>query len=301
MFARILTWANLCDAWERVAENQGAPGADRVSIRRFGRHWEEHLRRLMDDVKSGRYRPGRLRRIAIPKPTGGQRLITIPTVADRVLQRATLNVLEPAGERLFLGCSHGYRPGRSLHSALAEILRFRNYGLTWVLDADITACFDSLDHNLLRSFLADLSIDAGTLALVDRWLVAGRRFRNPDRGIALGMPISPLLCNLYLHQLDWDLVRGRWAVVRYADDFVICCHSQAHAQHAQEVTAAILARLNLTLHPNKTQIVSFDQGFDYLGIHFEADSYSFVWQEKRFEVRGPTPGWLWGYVPDGYE
>ncbi len=301
MIDQLLEWDNLCNAWERVADNRGAPGTDKVSVRRFARHWEEHLHRMAAEVRADRYGPGRLRRVAIPKPTGGQRLLSIPTVADRVLQRALLNILEKSCERIFLSCSHGYRPGRSLHTALAEILRFRNYGMTWVLDGDIDACFDSLDHALLRGYLAELIEDKRVLGLVESWLAVGRRFRQPDRGIALGMPISPLLCNLYLHRMDWDLVRGRWALVRYADDFLICCRSQAQAEQAREVTTRILADLKLVLEPTKTQVVSFDQGFDYLGIHFEQDSYAFLWQQKRFEVHGPMPGWLWGYVPDGYE
>lgn len=301
MLTQILAWPNLTDAWERVAENRGAPGTDRVSIARYARHWEMNLRTLADLVVSGRYRPARLRRIAIPKKSGGQRLLTIPTVADRVLQRALLNLIDDRWERQFLACSHGYRPGRGVRTAMAEILNFRNYGLGWVAEADIDDCFASLDHGLLRGFLAEEIDDPPTLALIDRWLALGKADSHPDRGIALGMPLSPLLCNIYLHRLDQALVRGRWAVVRYADDFVICCHTQEQAERALAVTAEILAGLKLRLEPSKSRVSSFDEGFDYLGIHFEGDEYSFLWKEKRFVVDGPVPGWLWGYVPEGYE
>ena len=301
MFQRFLSWPNLCDAWERVADNKGAPGVDRVSIRRFARHWEENLRRLQDLVRAGRYRPSRLRRIAIPKRGGGQRLLSIPTVADRVLQRALLNVLEPHFEQRFLTCSHGYRPGRSVRTALVDILRFRDYGATWVFDGDIDDCFPSLDHALLRGYLGQEIQDARLLGLVDKWLKVGIHQRHPDRGIPLGMPLSPLLCNVYLHRLDRPLMRGRWALVRYADDFIICCRSREQAERAREVVADLLARIHLRLEPTKTRVTSFREGFDFLGIHFHGERYSFQWQRKRFTVEGPTPGWLWGYVPNEYE
>lgn len=296
----VLAWPNLCDAWERVADNRGAPGPDGISIRRFARHWEVNLRRLTVLVQNGGYRPGRLRRVAISKPSGGQRLLSIPNVGDRVLQRAVLNVLEPLYERRFLACSYGYRPRRSLHNAVTAILGYRDQGLTWVLDADIDECFDSLDHETMRGFLGKDVQDSGVMNLLALWLANGRRFRHPDRGIAQGMPISPLLCNVYLHSLDQSLTRRRWALVRYADDFIVCCRSQSEVDSVQALVEDVLGNLRLRLDPKKTAITSFDQGFDFLGVHFEADSYSFTWEDKRFRIQGPTPRWLWGYVPDGY-
>jgi group II intron reverse transcriptase/maturase len=300
MIEQILAWDNLCDAWGRVADNRGAPGIDGVSIRRFARCWEENVRRLRELVLAHRYRPAKLRRIGIPKPGGGQRLLSVPTVGDRVLQRAALNVLDDVFERRFLDCSYGYRVGRSLKDALKTILGYRERGLVWVLDGDIDECFDSLEHGLLVEFIAAEVSDPLLMGLIRAWLKVGRRYRDPERGIPLGMPLSPLCCNVYLHRLDCALVRGRWPLVRYADDFIVCCASQEQAAHAREVTAAILAGLHLKLEPHKTRITSFDEGFEYLGIRFLRDSYSFTWEGKRFEVEGPTPGWLWGYVPTEY-
>ncbi len=301
MLDKILDWNNLCDAWERVADNRGAPGVDKVSIRRFRRRWEENLRRIQHLVWEQRYRSGRLRRVAIPKKSGGQRLLQIPNVGDRVLQRATLNVLEPVFEREFLSCSYGYRPGRGVRGAVEAILQYRDRKLTWVLDADIDDCFDSLDHSLLRTYLMEQVTDYRVMNLIDTWLKAGRRFRKPDRGIALGLPISPLLCNVYLHHLDWPLVRGRWALVRYADDFVVLCPTREHAERAYQVVGDILAGLRLRYEPTKTCITSFNEGFEYLGVRFQGNAYEFMWQQKRVEVRGPVPRWLWGYMPEGYE
>ncbi len=300
MLEQVLEWENLCDAWVRVAENKGAPGADKLTVRRFARHWREHLRRLQELVWQGRYRPGRLRRVAIPKKSGGERLLQIPNVGDRVLQRAVLNVLEPLYERHFLACSYGYRPGRGVRQAVEALLAYRDRGLVWVLDADIDACFDSLDHALLRGYLMQQMSDYRLLALIEIWLRAGRRSVRPDKGIAMGMPISPLLCNVYLHHLDEPLLKGRWALVRYADDFVVLCPTQAHAERAQQVVAEVLAGLRLAFEPSKTGIASFDQGFEYLGVRFYRQTYEFLWQKRQVSVRGPTPAWLWGYAPHGY-
>jgi len=296
-----LSMENLTEAWLRVADNRGAPGVDRVSVRRFARHWEANLRRLREQVRSGQYKPSKLRRVAIPKTGGGQRLLSIPTVADRVLQRAVLNVLDDAFDSTFLSCSYAYRVGRSLRHALASLLAYRDRGLTWVLDADIDECFDSLDHGLLLSFLTEQVQDEALLALLRVWLHTGRRYRNPDRGIPLGMPISPLCCNVYLHRLDCALTRARWAVVRYADDFVVCCRSEEQAERARQVVEQMLAELRLRLEPAKTHITSFAQGFEFLGIRFKRDHYTFTWEEKRIEVHGPLPYWLWGYIPTEYE
>lgn len=301
MIDAIVAWPNLCDAWVRVAENAGAAGADAVSITRFARNWEEHLRTLAALVAAGRYEPGGLRRVVIPKRDGGQRLLRIPNVGDRVLQRAALTVLEPIMERRFLPCSYGYRPRRGVRDAVAAIVRLRMLGRTWVLDADIDDCFDSIDHRLLIDFLKEEKFDAGTIALLKLWLHAGRTAAAPARGLAQGMPISPLLCNLYLHELDWALVKRRWHLVRYADDFVICCASRGQADHAQEVTAAALADLKLCLEPRKTRVTSFNQGFDFLGVRFQGDEYIFTWEDKRIAVSGAAPEWIWSYAPQGYE
>ena len=299
---RVLSMDNLTDAWLRVADNRGAPGVDRVSTRRFARNWEENVRRVRDQVRSNRYKPARLRRIAIPKPRGeGQRLLSIPTVADRVLQRAVLNVIDDLFERYFLDCSFGYRRGRGLRQAVVALVDYRDRGLLWVLDADIDECFDSLDHALLQGFLSETIRDRRVMGLMQTWLRGGRRYRNPDRGIALGSAVSPLCCNVYLHRLDWELARHRWAVVRYADDFVVCCASQDQARQAKRLVEQVLAGLKLRLEPAKTRLTSFDRGFDFLGVRYYRDTYSFLWEGRKVEVEGPVPAWLWGYMPDRYE
>jgi len=305
-FNSILAWPNLCNAWERMADNRGAPGPDQVSVRRFARHWEANLRRLQALVQAGRYRPGGLRRVAIPKRRGGQRLLSIANIGDRVLQRAALNVLDPHLDRAFLPCSFGYRSGRGLHQAVAAIVQLRNQGYRWVVDADIDECFDSLDHQQLRRFLAEQVDDPRTMALLQLWLIAGRRHAQPPRGVAQGLPISPLFCNLYLHQLDCALAKRNRKLVRYADDFIVCCRSREHAERVYGEIDTILARLRLRFEPSKSRITSFDEGFDFLGVHFTPVSYSFNWQNAEGEtepisVVGPTPAWVWGRLPRGYQ
>lgn len=301
----VLAWPNLCAAWERVADNRGAPGPDQVSVARYARHWEANLRRLQELVQAGRYRPGGLRRVAIPKRSGGQRLLSIANVGDRILQRAALNLLDPWLDQHFLPCSFGYRRGRGLHNAVAAIVQLRNQGYNWVVDADIDDCFDSLDHSVLRDLLRAHIADPRLMALLQLWLISGRRYANPPRGVAQGLPISPLCCNLYLHQLDLALAKENRKLIRYADDFIVCCRDREHATRVYREIDGHLATLRLRYEPSKSRITSFDTGFDFLGVRFTPVSYSFTWETEDGEqepitVVGPTPAWVWGRLPRGY-
>ncbi|MCB0078895.1 MAG: hypothetical protein KDD73_15900 [Anaerolineales bacterium] len=300
MLHDVLAWPNLCDAWECIAENGGAPGADAMTVRRFARHWQQNLRRLQRLVAEERYRPGRLRRVAIPKRSGGWRRLAIANVGDRVLQRAVLNLLDDRCERLFLDCSYGYRQGRSLHDAVRRVVAWRDAGQRWLVDADIDDCFGAIPHGPLLDRLRPIADDAALLALIGQWLHQGRSAANPDRGLALGMPISPLLCNLYLHELDHRLTRRNRHIVRYADDFVICCSSPELAKRVQDEVTMILASMSLQIEPTKSRLTSFNEGFDFLGVHFEHELVSFEWQGKRQSFIGVAPAWLWSRMPHGY-
>lgn len=330
---RILEFENLRAAWEHVRTRGQTPGVDDWSARRFARHWEENLRALDDEVRSNHYQPQRLRVRYIPKTSPrqtperggrrereGYRRLGIPTLRDRILQRAALNVLEERIDGKFLGCSYGYRPRRSLFHAVAALLSYRDRGFLWVLDADIDNCFDSLDHGVLHDLLPRYVVDPRVLRLMDQWLAVGavspgRRTSSqpgqanpapqprPVKGVSQGMPISPLLCNIYLHELDWRLtLRARRPLVRYADDFVVLARSEVEAERSRELAAGYLDQLKLRLKPEKTRITCFDQGFDFLGVHFEGDSYSYTWEDKQIEVTGGM-GPLWSmrdYFPHGY-
>lgn len=297
LFARALALDNLRAAWSKVYANGGVAGADDVSLRRFARDWEKHLADLQRAVRENTYKPKRLRQFRLPKPTGGWRVISVPCVADRVLQRAVLNVLEMPLDRAFLECSYGYRPKRGLHQAVDVIVAHRNAGLTWVLDADIHTFFDSLEHALLMEFLHEEIVDGRILNLIALWLKAGQRNSHRAVGVPLGSPISPLLSNVYLHRLDRALTEAGWRLVRYADDFIVLCPTRAEAEEAQRFTAWALKQLRLKFHPKKTRIASFDEGFDFLGVHFVGNTYSYLWQDKRVTVEGERDVWNFPYPP----
>jgi CRISPR-associated protein Cas1 len=295
LLERIVELTNLTAAWEAVAANQGIPGVDELSIRRFRRNWEERLVALAEDVRGNRYRASRLRVRVIPKASGGWRRIGVPTVADRVLQRATLQTLLPRLDRKFLSCSYGYRPRRGVSQAVAAVIHYRDRGLRYVLEADIDDCFGSFSHAILRDLLRREISDERVLALMNGWLEVSQSRAKSEiaRGIPLGMPISPLWANLYLHEMDWQLVRHRWPLVRYADDFIILAELPTGAQRALGLVERTLADLALKLEPEKTGITSFEQGFEFLGVRFHDDEYTFLWQQKRITVTGRF-SWLWG-------
>ncbi|GAB4574747.1 MAG: hypothetical protein Kow0077_22880 [Anaerolineae bacterium] len=295
-----LTPDNLRIAWQQVAANAGSPGVDDVSIADWRRDWEANLAQLADDVRRNRYKPLPLRRFRVPKKRmPGFRTLTILTVRDRIIQRAILNVLEPIYERKFLDFSYGYRPDRSVGDAVERIVELRDKSFAWVLDADIDDCFPSLDHELLRAFIREDLDDWFVLRLIDLWLHQMGEGPEEKRGIALGAVISPLLCNIYLHHLDTALVAQSYIPIRYADDFIVMCHTERHARRAYLTTAFILEELLLRYEPQKTRISSFAAGFDFLGVHFEQDTYSYHWQQKKIEVKGKfVRPW---YGPDGYE
>jgi group II intron reverse transcriptase/maturase len=300
MIEQVLAWPNLKDAWHDVQARGGAPGSDNVSVKRWGRNWEERLINLRRAVMGNTYRPAPLERYSVPKKSGGRRHLTNLTVTDKVLQRAALNVLDDLFDPLFLPCSYGYRKGRSVADAVEAICAYRDDGLGWVFDADVDDCFDSLDHGLLLEFVRETVADPILLRLIESWLRVGQRDPDVARGIPMGATISPLLCNVYLHRLDAALVNDGWTIARYADDFVALCRSERQARVAWNATAAKLGSLKLRLEPHKTAITTFEAGFDYLGVHFERDGYSYLWAGKRITVDGDFPDFLFAYGP-GYE
>jgi group II intron reverse transcriptase/maturase len=297
---RILDLDNLRAAWEEVRENKGAAGADHVSLRKWSRTWEERLVTLARSVRANTYEPRPLRRFSLPKKSGGYRHFAIPTVTDRVLQRAVLRVLEVRCERLFLPYSYGYRPGRCVADAVRQVVILRENGYRWVLDADIDDCFDSLDHTLTEAYFNQLVEDPITRRLIRQWLRVGRLDPTIPRGIPLGAVISPLLCNLYLHRLDQRLTDLGYRWVRYADDFCVFCVNKNRARWAKADVAEILQDLRLRLEPRKTHITTFDDGFEYLGVLFEGNAYSYLWKDKRIEVEDGFDWTFYDYVPDGY-
>jgi len=298
MIARILSWPNLRDAWDDVRAHRGAPGSDGVSVERWGRDWEDRLAELRQAVMANTYQPAPLKCYTVPKKSGGARRITCLTVTDKVLQRAALNILDALFDPTFLPCSYGYRKRRSTADAVETICAHRDAGFTWALDADIDECFDSLDHEIIMGLLRQRVDDPITLRLIGQWLAQGRRDADVARGIPLGAVISPLLCNVALHPLDEALVGAGHLLVRYADDFVALCPSEAAARQAYDLAGATLDSLRLRYEPHKTAVTTFGAGFDFLGVHFERDRYTYTWEDKRITVEGYFPDFLFAYAPE---
>ena len=296
-------WNLVCDpafltmAWERVAGNKGSktPGVDRVTVARIssGVGVEEFLRNIRAQLRAGEFRPVPVRQVMIPKASGKLRKLGIPTVTDRVVQAALKLVLEPIFEADFQPCSYGFRPNRRAADAIAEIHHFTSKRYEWVLEADIEACFDMIDHTALMDRLRARVSDKRVLALVKAFLKAGVLTTvGTTEGTVTGTPqggiLSPLLANIALSVLDDEFAR-RWTqemgtanqrnrrryhgeatyrLIRYADDFVIVVKGErADADQLREEVAVVLVPMGLRLSPDKTRVVHIDDGFDFLGFH----------------------------------
>jgi RNA-directed DNA polymerase len=271
---KVYNLLNLYMASASVLSNEGAAGVDHQTVDQFADHQFAEVRRLREQLREGKYQPHAVKRVWIPKPGSTEkRPLGIPSVRDRVVQTALLHVLEPLFDITFAEHSYGFRHGRGCHHALERIEALLNEGYVHIVDADLKSYFDTIPKDRLMSRVRERVSDSKVLRLVEQFLeqgvLDGLREWVPEEGTPQGAVISPLLANLYLNPLDHLLAEAGYAMVRYADDFVILCRSRAEADRALAVVQQWVATNGLTLHPTKTKIVDArTEGFDFLGYTF---------------------------------
>ena len=299
-----LEW--LYEAYRRTRKS-AAPGVDGVTAKQYAENLDENLSSLLDRFKSGRYRAPAVRRVHIEKDGGkSTRPLGIPTLEDEILQRAVTMVLEPIYEQDFLDCSYGFRPGRSAHDAVSDLWKgLMSFKGCWVIDLDIAKFFDNVDRAHLNDMLDHRVRDGVIRRVIGKWLKAGVMedgvVHQPDRGTPQGGVISPLLANLYLHEVldvwfEQDVkprLQKRAFMVRYADDAVLCFKSEQDARRVLEVLVKRLDRFGLSLNTDKTRVIHFvpddhrpKDSDDHEGQSHRRSSFDFLgfthtWQRSR--------------------
>lgn len=266
-------------AFLAVKRNRGAAGVDKVSIKMFEANLEENLDALMRDLKGRTFRPRPLRRVHIPKGPGTTKLrpLGIPVVRDRVAQEVVRRLLAPIFEPQFHDDSYGFIKGRNCHQAIERVLEFHREGYRVVLDADIKGFFDNIPHRVIMEAVAAEVADGNILDLVEGFLTAGVMedgvFKPTTIGTPQGGVVSPLLANIVLNHLDWQLDAAGYRFARYADDFVIVCQTKLEAQEALALVRQVLETdLGLALSPEKTKITTYGKGYDFLGFSLSSRS-----------------------------
>jgi len=256
-----ITFRLLDDSFRAVRRNRGAAGIDRVSIKMFEANLFENLCSVMADLKDGSFEPKPLRRHYLDKGNGKLRPLGIPAVRDRVAQEVLRRLLTPIFEPLFHDASYGFRPGRNCHMALTQVLKHHEAGYQVVVDADIHGFFDNLLHRIIMQAVAAQVADGNILNLIEKFLRAGVMENGVFKPTTVGTPqggvISPLLANIVLNHLDWQLQERGYRFVRYADDFVMGFEKAADARRMLVDLKDRLAKFGLALHEDKTRLIEF--------------------------------------------
>lgn len=267
-FETISTMASLNAAFEEELRRDGPAGVDRQRPSQLKEHKGPLLQKLRAQLLDGSYHCDAVLRHLIPKKKGGKRPIGVATVRDRVVQRAILRVLAPKAEHLFLDCSHAFRPRRSPHTALRQVQQYRDEGRLWVFEADIEDCFGSIDPGVFAQemghFCPDVRLQRLLLQLVESGVMEGG-FVSPEKGLPQGSPLSPLLANIYLHPFDQAMTERGYRLVRYADDFVVLCVTEAETEEAADLVETLLAQRAMRLAPEKTECLHISSGLSFLG------------------------------------
>jgi RNA-directed DNA polymerase len=271
LLGQVLARENMAAAWKRVKANKGSCGVDGLTIEQTAEHLKTRWPGIRQQIVDGTYRPQPVRRVAIPKPGGGQRELGIPTVTDRLIQQALLQVLQPLIDPTFSEHSHGFRPGRSAHGAILEAQRYVEQGCTVVVDVDLEKFFDRVNHDILMARLARRIADKAVLGLIRRYLqtgiMDGGLHRERHEGTPQGGPLSPLLANVLLDEVDRELERRGHRFVRYADDCNVYVRSMKAGERVLRALRRCYARLRLRINEAKTAVASVD-GRKFLGYCF---------------------------------
>lgn len=282
--------ANLRSALSTVTQRKTSPGIDGRSAASVARDAEAEVATLERLLREGKYEPQPVKRVWIPKPGSREkRPLGIPTIRGRIVETALRDVIEPIFEHSFAEHSYGFRPKRSAKQAVARVEALLEEGRHWVVDADIKGYFDNIPHEQLMDRVSDKISDSRVLALIEKMLKQGvmetiNGWTPTEQGTPQGAVISPLLANIYLDPLDHQMAELGREMIRYADDFVILCKTQAEAEEALEHVRAWMSKAGLTLHPEKTRIVDATQrgGFEFLGWHFER---GYKWPREKSQKK----------------
>jgi RNA-directed DNA polymerase len=277
LYDKVWKMENLQRAVAKVAAGKSPKKPDGRKCRRYAEQSAKRLPQLQRMLKEGNYEPQPAQRVWIPKLGSSElRPLGVPPVENRVVEMALRNVLEPIFEHAFAEHSYAFRPGRGAKDALRQVVKLLKAGKVWVVDADLKGYFDSIPQDKLLAAMQEYLSDGAVLELIQRFLKqgvmeSGKGWSPTEKGTPQGGVLSPLLANLYLNPLDHQMAERGWAMVRYADDFIILCESQEQAQQALQEVRQWVEQAGLTLHPTKTRIVDASQagGFDFLGYHFE--------------------------------
>lgn len=290
LYGQLLSMRCLYRAYKQVKRNKGAAGIDRQSLSAFESNLQDELSCLLLELKEKRYQAQPVRRVTIAKEDGGERQLGIPTVRDRIVQQALRSILEPIFDPDFHPSSYGYRPGRSGHHAIGKAELFiRRYRREWVVDMDLSKCFDTLNHDLIIRQFRQKVTDGSILSLLRQFLesgvMMGHRLEDTPLGSPQGGVISPLIANVYLDAFDQHMKERGHRIVRYADDILILCTSEAGAQNALRVAQKYLeATLKLSINRTKTHIAHSDEGVKFLGVVIHT-GYTRIQEKKVMKLK----------------
>jgi RNA-directed DNA polymerase len=288
----ILDRSNIIRAWKQVCANQGAPGVDGMKTDQLGKYLARHWPEIKNDLQNGTHKPLPVKRKEIPKPGGGVRLLGIPTVLDRCIQQAVAQIVEQIWEPAFSESSYGFRPGRSAHDAVMQGKRHMVDGYTHVVDMDLSKFFDRVNHDRLMSRLATRIKDKRVLKVIRQYLRSGVMIEgvavHTEEGTPQGGPLSPLLSNIVLDELDKELEKRGHRYVRYADDFRIYCRSRKAAERVmRSITRFLTVKLKLKVNQDKSAVsrpwLRKFLGFTYLQMYGQSKIRVHAESMKRFK------------------